>query len=95
MHRREQAISRLRHHPEKHLVERIGGDAIADGRGISRQRARSDRGRRIPGLSRLAGSYRRKGRGANIWRATLRVTFWCALALGITAGIGKLFGTIV
>jgi hypothetical protein len=31
----------------------------------------------------------------NILRATLRVTFWGALALGITAGIGKLFGTII
>jgi hypothetical protein len=28
-------------------------------------------------------------------RATIRVTFWGALALGITAGIGKLFGTIL
>lgn len=33
--------------------------------------------------------------GANILRATIRVTFWGALALGITAGIGKLFGTIL
>jgi VIT1/CCC1 family predicted Fe2+/Mn2+ transporter len=33
--------------------------------------------------------------GANIWKATLRVTFWGALALGITAGIGRLVGTTV
>jgi VIT1/CCC1 family predicted Fe2+/Mn2+ transporter len=33
--------------------------------------------------------------GANMLRATIRVTFWGALALGITAGIGKVFGTIV
>src|SRR5512146_1035086 len=33
--------------------------------------------------------------GANTLRATLRVTFWGALALGLTAGIGKLFGTVV
>ncbi len=33
--------------------------------------------------------------GANILRATARVTFWGALALAITAGIGKLFGTVV
>jgi len=33
--------------------------------------------------------------GANIIRATVRVTFWGALALAITAGIGKVFGTIV
>jgi VIT1/CCC1 family predicted Fe2+/Mn2+ transporter len=33
--------------------------------------------------------------GAGILRATIRVTFWGALAMAITAGIGKLFGTIV
>ena len=32
--------------------------------------------------------------GANVMRATVRVTFWGALAMGITAGIGKLFGTV-
>ncbi len=30
--------------------------------------------------------------GANIWRATLRVTFWGAMAFALTAGIGRLFG---
>jgi vacuolar iron transporter family protein len=33
--------------------------------------------------------------GAPILRATLRVTFWGALAIATTAAIGKLFGTIV
>jgi VIT1/CCC1 family predicted Fe2+/Mn2+ transporter len=33
--------------------------------------------------------------GAPVLRATLRVTFWGALAIAITATIGKLFGTIV
>lgn len=33
--------------------------------------------------------------GANIMRATTRVTFWGALAMALTAGIGKLFGTVV
>jgi VIT1/CCC1 family predicted Fe2+/Mn2+ transporter len=33
--------------------------------------------------------------GAPMLRATLRVTFWGALAIAITAAIGKLFGTIV
>jgi len=33
--------------------------------------------------------------GANIWRATARVTFWGAFAMALTAGIGKLFGTVV
>ena len=33
--------------------------------------------------------------GANLVRATLRVTFWGALALGVTAVIGKVFGAVV
>jgi VIT1/CCC1 family predicted Fe2+/Mn2+ transporter len=33
--------------------------------------------------------------GAGIWRATVRVTFWGALAMALTAGIGRLFGTVV
>ena len=47
------------------------------------------------GLLALLGAIGAKAGGANILRATLRVTFWGALALGITAGIGKLFGMIV
>jgi VIT1/CCC1 family predicted Fe2+/Mn2+ transporter len=34
-----------------------------------------------------------KAGGANIWRAGMRVVFWGALAMAITAGIGKLVGT--
>lgn len=33
--------------------------------------------------------------GANVLRATARVTFWGALAMALTAGIGTLFGTVV
>jgi len=33
--------------------------------------------------------------GANVLRATARVTFWGALAMALTAGIGKVFGAIV
>jgi vacuolar iron transporter family protein len=33
--------------------------------------------------------------GANVVKATLRVTFWGALAMALTAGIGALFGTVV
>jgi VIT1/CCC1 family predicted Fe2+/Mn2+ transporter len=33
--------------------------------------------------------------GANIIRATVRVMFWGAIAMALTAGIGKIFGTIV
>jgi VIT1/CCC1 family predicted Fe2+/Mn2+ transporter len=41
------------------------------------------------------GAVGAKAGGANLLRATVRVTFWGALALAITAGIGKLFGTII
>jgi VIT1/CCC1 family predicted Fe2+/Mn2+ transporter len=47
------------------------------------------------GFLALLGAIGAKAGGANILRATIRVTFWGALALGITAGIGKLFGTIL
>jgi VIT1/CCC1 family predicted Fe2+/Mn2+ transporter len=33
--------------------------------------------------------------GANMLRGAIRVTFWGALAMGITMGVGALFGTIV
>lgn len=33
--------------------------------------------------------------GASVWRGALRVTFWGALAMGVTASVGALFGTSV
>jgi VIT1/CCC1 family predicted Fe2+/Mn2+ transporter len=33
--------------------------------------------------------------GANVWRATVRVTFWGALAFALTAGIGRLCGAAI
>lgn len=33
--------------------------------------------------------------GAPVWPAAMRVTFWGALAMAITAAIGHLFGTVV
>lgn len=33
--------------------------------------------------------------GANIWVAAWRVTFWGALAMAITAGVGRVFGAVV
>lgn len=33
--------------------------------------------------------------GANVIRGVLRITFWSALAMGVTAGVGSLFGTAV
>lgn len=41
------------------------------------------------------GAVGAKAGGAQILRATQRVTFWGALALATTAGIGKWFGTVV
>jgi VIT1/CCC1 family predicted Fe2+/Mn2+ transporter len=43
----------------------------------------------------LLGAIGAKAGGANILRATTRVTFWGALAMALTAGIGALFGTVV
>jgi vacuolar iron transporter family protein len=47
------------------------------------------------GFLALLGAIGARVGGANILRATLRVTFWGALAMALTAGIGKLFGAIV
>lgn len=41
----------------------------------------------------LLGAIGAKAGGANILRATLRVTFWGAFAMALTAGIGALVGT--
>jgi VIT1/CCC1 family predicted Fe2+/Mn2+ transporter len=43
----------------------------------------------------LLGAIGAKAGGATILRATARVTFWGALAMALTAGIGKLFGTVI
>ncbi|TSE12843.1 VIT family protein [Mesorhizobium intechi] len=43
----------------------------------------------------LLGAIGARAGGANILRATLRVTFWGALAMALTAGIGALVGTAV
>jgi VIT1/CCC1 family predicted Fe2+/Mn2+ transporter len=32
--------------------------------------------------------------GAGVMTGALRVTFWGALAMGVTAGVGALFGTM-
>ncbi len=47
------------------------------------------------GFLALLGAIGAKAGGATILRATVRVTFWGALAMALTAGIGKIFGTIV
>ncbi len=47
------------------------------------------------GFLALLGAAGAKAGGADVARATGRVTFWGALAMALTAGIGALFGTIV
>jgi vacuolar iron transporter family protein len=47
------------------------------------------------GFLALLGAIGAKAGGANVLRATARVTFWGALAMALTAGIGKLFGTVI
>ena len=47
------------------------------------------------GFLALLGAIGGHAGGANVLRATARVTFWGAFAMALTAGIGKLFGTVV
>jgi vacuolar iron transporter family protein len=43
----------------------------------------------------LLGAVGARAGGASIWRPMLRVTFWGALAMAITAGIGHILGTVI
>jgi VIT1/CCC1 family predicted Fe2+/Mn2+ transporter len=43
----------------------------------------------------LLGAVSARAGGAPVLRATLRVTFWGALAMALTAAVGALFGTVV
>jgi len=43
----------------------------------------------------LLGAIGARAGGAPVWNATVRVTFWGALAMALTAGIGRLVGTAV
>jgi vacuolar iron transporter family protein len=43
----------------------------------------------------ILGTIGAKVGGANVLRATIRVTFWGALAMALTAGIGALIGAVV
>lgn len=47
------------------------------------------------GFLALLGAVGAKAGGANILRATVRVTFWGAFAMALTAAIGRVFGTVV
>jgi len=48
----------------------------------------------LMGLAALGAAGARAGRAA-IWRPVLRVVFWGALAMAVTAGVGALFGVAV
>jgi VIT1/CCC1 family predicted Fe2+/Mn2+ transporter len=47
------------------------------------------------GFLALLGAIGARAGGANVFRAMARVTFWGVLAMALTAGIGKVFGTVV
>lgn len=48
----------------------------------------------LAGLA-VLGALGAKAGGAPLMRSVLRVTFWGAFAMALTAGIGRLFGTVV
>lgn len=43
----------------------------------------------------ILGALGAKAGGADIGKATVRVTFWGAVAMAVTAGIGTLFGAVI
>ena len=43
----------------------------------------------------VLGAVGAKAGGASIWRGGLRVTFWGAVAMAVTAVVGSLFGAVV
>ncbi len=43
----------------------------------------------------LLGAISARTGGAGVWKGVMRVTFWGALAMGLTAGIGRLVGTVI
>ena len=47
------------------------------------------------GFLAILGAIGAKAGGADVLRATIRVTFWGALAMALTAGIGALIGAVV
>ena len=47
------------------------------------------------GFLALLGAIGARAGGANVLKAIVRVTFWGALAMALTAGIGAIFGTVV
>jgi VIT1/CCC1 family predicted Fe2+/Mn2+ transporter len=42
----------------------------------------------------VLGAFSARLGGADVWKAAVRVAFWGALALAVTAGLGRLFGAV-
>jgi VIT1/CCC1 family predicted Fe2+/Mn2+ transporter len=76
-------------------VFRRRGDAVAHGFCFARRCSRPIVCTASLGFLALLGAIGAKTGGAKVLRAMARVTFWGALAMALTAGIGKLFGTVV
>ena len=72
-----------------------GVDALAYRHHIAQPSACPNSVRCVFGVSALLGAIGARAGGANVLRATARVTFWGALAMALTAGIGKFFGTVI
>lgn len=75
---------------------RCGGRHAPAARGVGADRVASLG--RVGGLTVLPGSPRRTGgtrRRIPVFKSVLRVTFWGALAMALTAGVGALFGATV
>jgi hypothetical protein len=71
---------------------------VAFGSGCSRRQRRCacpHRVRCVFGLLALLGAVGASAGGENVLRATVRVTFWGALAMALIAGIGNFSGTVV
>ena len=68
--------------------------AVVDGDHLARDVSRASRIGCIPSMGALGAIGASVG-GANVLRATARVTFWGALAMLSTAAIDKAFGTVV
>jgi VIT1/CCC1 family predicted Fe2+/Mn2+ transporter len=81
-------MTRLHLHPERHLVSRNGWLRVAV---LGANDGIVSTASLIIGVAAIAAH----AGGAPVWAATMRFTFWGALAMALTAGIGRLVGTVV
>jgi VIT1/CCC1 family predicted Fe2+/Mn2+ transporter len=89
-------MSRLHVHPESHLVSRIGWLRAAVLGANDRIVSTASLIVGVWAASRvflaILGAVGARAGGANVGKATLRVTFWGPLAIALTAAIGAVFG---